>query len=329
MEVTGLSGVGIGGEAQLLITGAAGEQPLIMSAEDAAQLLAQAGLQLADLGDSERIIIEGARHPGHQGHGGHQDGEVSESDTSDPSGTGPQLVGYTSLRRIGFQVGLIDANGEPLLSGSAIDVTGDGGDINDGAVLYIDPTDPQVSLGRERCPATSRTRLIDAHFLQASALLQQVGLTLAEDGTVHSIEDAPVKLEGYENGGNGELGSELFLQSDIHQAGDQVKEEMDHLEQDPEELPQDYVSGCASATLNFPSRLTAVRSFSDGRPDAPREPGPGRRGAGADSPGAPAAGPARLEGADDHGPGVFHPSRTRPAAGNAHAMLSTTKRADV
>ena len=44
-------------EGQLMITGAAGEQPLIMSAEDAAQFLAQAGLQLADIGDSERIII--------------------------------------------------------------------------------------------------------------------------------------------------------------------------------------------------------------------------------------------------------------------------------
>ena len=44
-------------EAQLLITGAGGDQPLIMSAEDAAQLLAQAGLQLTDIGDSERIII--------------------------------------------------------------------------------------------------------------------------------------------------------------------------------------------------------------------------------------------------------------------------------
>ena len=44
-------------EAQLLITGAGGDQPLIMSAEDAAQFLAQAGLQLADIGDSERIII--------------------------------------------------------------------------------------------------------------------------------------------------------------------------------------------------------------------------------------------------------------------------------
>jgi len=62
MEVTA------GAEAQLLITGAGGDQPLIMSAEDAAQLLAQAGLQLADLGDSERIIIGNARH---------DDGEVS------------------------------------------------------------------------------------------------------------------------------------------------------------------------------------------------------------------------------------------------------------
>jgi hypothetical protein len=56
MEVTPTS------EAQLLITGAAGDQPLIMSAEDAAQFLAQAGLQLADIGDSERIIIGDAGH---------------------------------------------------------------------------------------------------------------------------------------------------------------------------------------------------------------------------------------------------------------------------
>ena len=58
MEVTPTS------EAQLLITGAGGEQPLLLSAEDAAQFLAQAGLQLADIGDSERIIIgEASQHP--------------------------------------------------------------------------------------------------------------------------------------------------------------------------------------------------------------------------------------------------------------------------
>jgi hypothetical protein len=39
--------------AQLLISGVGtGDQPLVMSAEDAAQFLAQAGLQLADVGDS-------------------------------------------------------------------------------------------------------------------------------------------------------------------------------------------------------------------------------------------------------------------------------------
>ena len=49
-------------DGQLLITGSGSEHPLIMSAEDAAQFLAQAGLQLADIGDSERIIIGEAHH---------------------------------------------------------------------------------------------------------------------------------------------------------------------------------------------------------------------------------------------------------------------------
>jgi hypothetical protein len=135
MEVTGLSGVG--GEAQLLITGAAGEQPLIMSAEDAAQLLAQAGLQLADIGASERIIIEGARHDD-------GDGEVSRQRR-----TGRPVTSSKS-QTVAFQVGMLDANGvvsaESLLSAASLDVGGDGGDLNDGAVLYIDPTDPQVRL---------------------------------------------------------------------------------------------------------------------------------------------------------------------------------------
>jgi|LakMenEpi03Aug12_release.lakeMendotaPanAssembly.Ray.scaffolds.fasta_scaffold1333804_1 hypothetical protein len=52
-------------EGQLMITGAGGDHPLIMSAEDAAQFLAQAGLQLADIGDSERIII-GEAHQNQQ-----------------------------------------------------------------------------------------------------------------------------------------------------------------------------------------------------------------------------------------------------------------------
>ena len=56
MEAAG-NGSG-GGEPQLLISGVGGDQPLVMSAEDAAQFLAQAGLQLADVTDSgEQVII--------------------------------------------------------------------------------------------------------------------------------------------------------------------------------------------------------------------------------------------------------------------------------
>lgn len=61
MEATGngaAAGGGDGNEAQLLISGVGGDQPLVMSAEDAAQFLAQAGLQLADVTDSgEQVII--------------------------------------------------------------------------------------------------------------------------------------------------------------------------------------------------------------------------------------------------------------------------------
>lgn len=62
MEATGngaaAGGAGDGNEAQLLISGVGGDQPLVMSAEDAAQFLAQAGLQLADVTDSgEQVII--------------------------------------------------------------------------------------------------------------------------------------------------------------------------------------------------------------------------------------------------------------------------------
>ena len=47
-----------GDATQLLISGVEGDQPLVMSAEDAAQFLAQAGLQLADVTDSgEQVII--------------------------------------------------------------------------------------------------------------------------------------------------------------------------------------------------------------------------------------------------------------------------------
>ncbi len=49
------------GEPQLLISGVGGDQPLVMSAEDAAQFLAQAGLQLADVADNgEQVIINNA-----------------------------------------------------------------------------------------------------------------------------------------------------------------------------------------------------------------------------------------------------------------------------
>ena len=58
MEAAGNGAVTVGGEQQLLISGVGGDQPLVMSAEDAAQFLAQAGLQLADVTDSgEQIII--------------------------------------------------------------------------------------------------------------------------------------------------------------------------------------------------------------------------------------------------------------------------------
>ena len=55
MEAAG-NGSG-GGEAQLLISGVGGDQPLVMSAEDAAQFLAQAGLQLADVTDGTGQVI--------------------------------------------------------------------------------------------------------------------------------------------------------------------------------------------------------------------------------------------------------------------------------
>ena len=60
MEAAGNGTVAVEGqgEQQLLISGVGGDQPLVMSAEDAAQFLAQAGLQLADVTDSgEQIII--------------------------------------------------------------------------------------------------------------------------------------------------------------------------------------------------------------------------------------------------------------------------------
>ena len=50
-------GAGGSGEPQLLISGVGGDQPLVMSAEDAAQFLAQAGLQLADVTDSGKQVI--------------------------------------------------------------------------------------------------------------------------------------------------------------------------------------------------------------------------------------------------------------------------------
>ena len=62
MEANGQGGgAGAGNEAQLLISGVGGDQPLVMSAEDAAQFLAQAGLQLADVTDGgEQVIINSA-----------------------------------------------------------------------------------------------------------------------------------------------------------------------------------------------------------------------------------------------------------------------------
>ena len=61
MEAAGNGGGGGSGEPQLLISGVGGDQPLVMSAEDAAQFLAQAGLQLADVTDSgEQVIINSA-----------------------------------------------------------------------------------------------------------------------------------------------------------------------------------------------------------------------------------------------------------------------------
>ena len=62
MEAAGNGGAPNGqDQAQLLISGVGGDQPLVMSAEDAAQFLAQAGLQLADVADSgEQVIINSA-----------------------------------------------------------------------------------------------------------------------------------------------------------------------------------------------------------------------------------------------------------------------------
>merc|ERR1712223_1429373 len=147
MEAAGNGGGQNGGQdqAQLLISGVGGDQPLVMSAEDAAQFLAQAGLQLADVADSgEQVIIN------------------SES-----------LQNAAGLVKEEDQQVTLNVGEQQQLEG----VEGAGGvalnDFNDGTVLYIDPNDPQ-----------------------AAALLQQAGLTIADDGTViGGIEEAAVHQE--------------------------------------------------------------------------------------------------------------------------------------
>jgi len=146
MEAAGNGTVQISGgqgEQQLMISGVGGDQPLVMSAEDAAQFLAQAGLQLADVTDSgEQIIINSESLQ-------NAAGLVKEED-----------------QQVTLNVGEEGEQGQQL-EGLALN------DFNDGTVLYIDPNDPQ-----------------------AAALLQQAGLTIAEDGTVTQLTD-----ENAEQGG--------------------------------------------------------------------------------------------------------------------------------
>jgi hypothetical protein len=53
-------------------------------------------------------------------------------------------------------------------------------------------------------------------------LLQQAGLTLAEDGTVQSIEDVAAKMAGYENGNSAQ---DYFMAANQQQQLHNVKKE--------------------------------------------------------------------------------------------------------
>jgi len=152
-SVSGTTNV-LGEGQQILISGAGGEQQLVMSAEDAAQFFQQAGIQW-DAG-SGQVIIGDVQ----------QEGEIA---TSVEAGSDAAAAALTAA--LGA-AGVVDGgDGTTGLAIASEDGTGAVAlnDINDGTVLYIDPNDPQ-----------------------AAALLQQAGLMLSEDGTVQSIHGAEV-----------------------------------------------------------------------------------------------------------------------------------------
>ena len=149
-----------------------GDQQIVLSAEDAAQLLTQAGIQI---GDNEQVII------GTQGQGpavsdgtkptdGQQMIEAAlsaagQTNASDQVITVKDIMKLcdTEKKLIGLQHHLISGAGDAVP-----------GAVDDGTILYIDPNDPQ-----------------------AAEILQQAGLRLAEDGTVQqaNVEGEGLNLE--------------------------------------------------------------------------------------------------------------------------------------
>ncbi|TRY76407.1 hypothetical protein TCAL_00036 [Tigriopus californicus] len=156
------SGAGATGTTPMYITGGdGGQQPLVLSAEEAAQLLAQAGIQL---GDNEQVII-GDMAAG--GTGGQESAHLDNLVGGEESLThGTQVLSQEAYdQSVGQQI---------LNPDGTVGQMGDGGD--DGTVLYIDPNDPQ-----------------------AAEILQQAGLRLTEDGQVvpHNSEiDGKLDLVG-------------------------------------------------------------------------------------------------------------------------------------
>uniref|UniRef100_A0A0K2TX20 Uncharacterized protein n=1 Tax=Lepeophtheirus salmonis TaxID=72036 RepID=A0A0K2TX20_LEPSM len=156
---------GGGGEAQLVI---AGDQQLVLSASDAAQLLAQAGIQLSD---QDQVII-----------GGTEDGHIQLG--VDPNGgAGLSEEEAAALQQQQEELAVAESHGE---------------------ILYIDPNDPQAAALLEQAGLTlgpdGTVQAIQGHLEEGSLVEdvkeESVLLPLAQETHLeHSlVEEKPTSL---------------------------------------------------------------------------------------------------------------------------------------
>ena len=195
LQISGGS-VGAGGE----------QQPLVLSAEDAATLLAQAGIQL---NDNEQVII----------------GDIGQGAEGGAAGAGTS-VEQATLDQQQLQAIVDQQHQQQQQQQQVVGETNALGEINDGTILYIDPNDPQAAEILQQAglrlaeDGTVRSVHAGAEFVNADGTPVSGDLLDAATGmqiVQQESDDATAAATAAAAGQMTEAGGEVIQQQQQHQ----------------------------------------------------------------------------------------------------------------